>query len=324
MLLYKTVDKFNFVGIDIVDHNRIHMDEYYLLAGNIQHTTFSDKEVTTVEEVVNQNGMVFATDNQGEQPFAIFTNDSHRDNFSDPTVLSKVVLKEGFHVVMSFYNKNAPSPTYIFEVIKTKTMARNLEAVGVKCVYKGDTLRPIRGFEKATDHIVKVMRQIGLPAQLQDKYCFQTTRKVLLCFMSKDERGEISSTRDKKLVLNNNSKSRFNQDGKEVDEGFFRVFYSRRFKDSSEVFVEGVRIDDKFLDVDVDEFIKSADSDIRDSIRQVTTKKGLQFYAIVNSKGELRPIIKLGHFTSFALSEREITDNIESVVPYRSKDKNAV
>lgn len=317
MLLFKTNEKFDFVGMDIVEHNNIHFGEHYMLAGNINHTKFNGKDITTVEEVVNPNGMVFATDEEGDQPFAIFTNDSHRDNFKDDTILSKVVLRENFHVIMSFFNENKPSPTYIFKVVRESINARKEEAVGVKCIFKGNTLKPINKFEKATEHVVKVMKQINLPAQLQDKYCFQTTRKVFLCFMSKDERGDICSIRDKKLVLNNNSKSRFDSDGNEVEEGFFRVFYSRRFKDYAEVFVEGVRIENECMDVDIKDFIKNADSDVRDSIREITTVRGMKFYATVNSKGELRPIIKLGQFTSFALSEKEILENIKTITPYR-------
>lgn len=310
----------SFVNIEgiIEDHDRIHYGESYILTGDVERTKYNGKDVTMVNEVVNSNGMIFVTDTKGDQPFAVFTNDSHRDKFKNSTILSKIVLKEGFFVVMSFYNENRPSPVYIFKAVKLDLPHFNSmsSCVGVKCVFKGNTLTPIPHFEKTTEHIVKVMKQINLPAQLQDKYCFQTTRKVLLCLMSKDERGEITSHREKKLVLNNNSPSRLDIDGNEINEGFFRVFYSRRFKDSSEVFVEGVRVDDKYLEFDIKDFINSADNDVRDSIRILTTKHGKQFYAIINNKGEVRPIIKLGTFTSFALSEQEMLENIVDIKPY--------
>ena len=316
MEVYTTNETFTQVVNNVIDHKNIHFGEKYILTGDIERTKFSDKEIVMVHEMVNERGMLFVTDKDGDQPFAVFTNDSHRDNFKNDTVLSKIVLKEGFFIIMSFYNDNKPSPVYIFKAVDLDIPWFNEPSVGVECVYKGDTVSPIEKFEKATDHIVKVMKQIKLPAQLQDKYCFQTTRKVLLCLMSKDERGEISSTRDKKFVLNNNSPSRKDKNGKEVQEGFFRVFYSRRFKDSQEVFVEGVRIDDEYLEFDINDFIKSADNDVRDSIRILTTKYGKSFYAIVNNKGEIRPIIKLGTFTSFALSEEEMMNNIVDIKPY--------
>lgn len=315
MKVYLSDGKFNEL-YNVMDHKQITCGEKYILTGDVERSRFQGKDIVMVNEVVNSNGLIFVTDSKGEQPFAVFTNDSHRDMFDQDTILSKIVLKEGFFVVLSFYNENSPSPVYIFKAEKLDLNVNGEPGAGVSCVYKGDTLRPIPNFEKATDHIVKVMKQINLPAQLQDKYCFQTTRKVLLCLMSKDERGEITSVRDKKLILNNNSPARINSDGTDIEEGFFRVFYSRRFKDSKEVFVEGVRIDNEYTTFDIDEFIKSADNDVRDSIRILTTKRGKEFYAIINNKGEIRPIIKLGTFTSFALSEQEILDNIVDIKPY--------
>lgn len=315
MNLFRYDNNTKHTGDVIEHHNHIHHGEFYELHGCVNHTTFDKKSTTLVDEIASDKGMMVVMDEKGLPPFAAFTNDSRRDTFQSEDILARIVTKHGYHVAMAFFpeDEKKPLPLYIFKIEDLNSNASSIyDSVIVQCIYKGDTLIPVNKFERVTEHLVKLSKQVDLIPQLKNKYCFQTTRKVLLCFMSKDEKDQVFTTREKRMILNYNSQARFDK-GEVVDEGIFRVFYSRRFKNSDEVYVEGVRIDDSHLDFDIQEFIKSTDNNIVSNIRVLTTRNGRKMYAVVNNKGEIRPIIKLGNFTSFALSPDEIEHNIVDV-----------
>lgn len=304
--------------ITIDDHKKLHYDELYVMRGVVEHTKFNGKLVTMVDELATNKGNLTITDENGDAPFAAFTNDSERDVFKNENVLARVVVKKGYHIAISFYGDNPKDPiaVYIFRVEEPRFDEGVYDSMLVRCIYRGNTLLPIENFEKLTEHIVRLSHQIDVPAQLKNKYCYQTTRKVMFCFMSKNDRDEVVSIRGKRMILNNNSRAKLNGGGSTIDEGVFRVYYSRRFENSPELYVEGVRVPDDCLNIDIEDYIRSTNIDVTGIIRILTTRRGRRIYAIVNNKGEIRPIIKLGKYTSFALSEREIADNIIDIEIY--------
>lgn len=305
----------NTVNEYITDHGQIYVGSQHILRGCVEHTQNQGKKVTLIDEISSEKGIMVITDQNGDIPFAAFTNDSERDDIKRTNAIARIRAHAGFHVVMAFVGEKETDPlsVYIFKIIELNHHESTLhDSTVVECIYTGNTLRPIPGFEKVTEHIVKASKQLHLPAQLKSKYCYQTTRNVTMCLMSKDEKNQVVSKRDKTMILNNNSKARY-ENGDICEEGIFRVYYSRRFSNADEVYVEGVRVPDEFTKFPIEEFIDSADSDIRPNIRILTTRTGKKYYAIVNNKGELRIIIKLGNFTSFTLSKKEIEDNIVNV-----------
>lgn len=308
----------NTVSEYITGHEQIHVGTQHILRGCVEHTQNQGKKVTLIDEISSDKGIMVITDINGDIPFAAFTNDSERDNINRKNVIARIRAHVGFHVVMSFVGEKETDPlsVYIMKIVELNHSDSILEdSMVVECVFVGDTLRPIPGFEKVTEHIVKASKQLGLPPQLKSKYCYQTTRNVTMCLMSKDDKNQVVSKRDKTMILNNNSKARYDN-GDVCEEGIFRVYYSRRFNNAEEVYVEGARVPEEFTKFSIEEFIDSADSDIRSNIRILTTRTGKRYYAIVNNKGELRIVIKLGNFTSFTLSKKEIEDNIVNVEMY--------
>lgn len=283
-------------------------DLYILKDHDLETAIRKDREIILMNERSNEHAVIFIANNKGEQPFAPFTNDCARD-MDDNDVLSKVVVKKGYKVYIVLHSEEAVRPLYIFNVEDIDVKDISLK---VTAEFVGTTLNAPQNL--ALNHLIKAVRQKDIKIQLKDKFCFQTTRNVMNCLMVRDANSKLRTERDGKIYeLNKNSFDRRDYMGNVYPEGFYRVFYSRRMENSKLIFVEGVRIPNEYFNINIDEYLDSVDYNATKNIRKLVTHGGMEFYGIINSRGEIRVIMNVGFFTSFALSEYEISDYIKEI-----------
>lgn len=297
--------------------------EFYIMNGEgIQAKEHRGEKLVLIDETNTEKGIMFITDEKGNQPFAVLTNDSFRDDMNTNKTLSSVIAKVGYKIFVASHSENKqPTKIYGFKILGIDPHKENGD-LRVTCFHAESSLYTIDGHNNAYKHAIKALRQKDVKVQLQDKYCFQTTRRVHLCLMVRDENNELVCRRNGKVMtLNNHSYAKRDLMGDVHTEGFFRVYYSKRFENSPLVYVEGVKVDDASMKIDPEEYLRSAETDLSESLHVITTLGGMEFYAIITPRGEIRPIIKLGTFISFTLSEEEIKDSVESIVKYSDSNK---
>lgn len=294
----------------LTSFNEIEQNKEYILKDHdLQTAIRRDREVILMNERSNDDAVIFIANNKGEQPFAPFTNDCARDDMGEADILSKVVVKKGYKIYIVLHDDNPVKPLYIFNVEDI-----NVEDISLRVTaeFVGTTLEAPSNL--TLNHLIKAIKQKGIKVQLRDKFCFQTTRNVMNCLMVRDANGKLRTERDGKIYeLNKHSVDRRDRMGNVYPEGFYRVFYSKRMESGKLIFVEGVKIPNEYFDIDIDEYLESVDYNATQNIRKLVTHGGTEFYGIINSRGEIRVIMNVGFFTSFALSEYEISDYIKEI-----------
>lgn len=305
---------FNLKGEEVKSEEIILGGEYRI-TDIIRRDTFKGRSHMYFHEKTSNEEVVFITDAEGKQPFAIATNDSVRDDFAK-NELSRIVPEVGYNVVWVSDNSKPAKPLFIFEITTVDPIDElAIDGSNVKCVFAGTTVEEIEPkFEEARHHIVRAFKQRNAVEQLRDKYCFNTSRNVMFTLMTEGPDG-ISTVKNKtKYTLNKNSKEK-NAEGKQTM--FFRVFHSKKFNKSRYVFVDGKQLTTENIMFNPDEYVRSDNSeiDIRKQLKLVTTLDGVQFYAMTTSKGVMRAIVRIGEtFTSFLIHSDEMAV-IKSVEP---------
>lgn len=268
-----------------------------------------------MEYVYRNNEMYFMTKEDGTKPFAIATNDCVRDGF-DTFHLAKIFVEVGHNIVYAYKLKGDksydPIRFVIFQVTNLNTTdGSKTDAMEAKAIYKFTSIDPMpQKFDNAVQHAVEVI-DCELEEQLIPKYCFNPNRLVTLRLFERNDKDEVVSYfgEGQKLIMNANSKARFTDERKVTNGGLFRVFFSKKFRNSSTTYVEGAQLT-PLRKWDLEKYIQQShleESTAQSMIKQIVTHQGNVFYAIVNLSGQVRPIYKsTTDYLSFSLSDDEL------------------
>jgi hypothetical protein len=304
--------KNNAINFSSIDKENVLVGNQYLLHDVVYRAEFKGDYNTYFMERVLDNEGFFMTDNTGVKPFAVATNDCERDKFKYRH-LSNILVQDGYFAVYAYRDKKISGMLHfiIFEVLTTRVDNDLQDCLEVRAVHRCDSLFNIpTKFQDVIDHANAV---VGLQVsdQLIDKYCYNPTRYITVRLFQSNSRDDLESylPDGKKLIFNNNSleKRKF---GKVVEGGLYRIFYSRKFRQSRTIFVDGKGLEPLKED-EVVEYIQHSQLDtlIANSlIQEIELENGYKFFAITNINGDIRPIYKSANgFSSFALNEHEKT-----------------
>jgi len=313
MLLFETQDKL--MATDQTKPCDVKVGIKYMIAGVIERGIYKGSLNTYFKEYLYRNREIhLMTRFDGTKPFAIATNDCERDGFQ-PFHLSKIYVDQGNYIVygykLPFDKYYDPIKFVVFQVTNVQPQGTmGMDMMEVVALYKFSSIDtiPFQLFG-AVHHAIEVF-DCEMVEQLIPKYCFNPNRLVSLRLFERNEKNEVESffNNGKKLILNANSKARL-VDGEVTNGGLFRVFFSKKFRTSNVIFVDGKELT-PLHKWDIDSYIAKSylDEDVAHSmIRQVVTDKGNIFYAVTNLSGEFRPIYKSsGGYLSFPLSRPEL------------------
>lgn len=288
--------------------------EKYLIGSLVKEEEYKGEVNTYFMESITFPGKIlyFVLREDGGKPFAVATNDCKRDGF-DYFELAKILLAEGDYIVAARKNPETNLIQYnIFKLLDTKVIRdmSNYEYVEVELVYKFDPLDKIPDvkLKEAVVHAADVISS-DLDEQLLPKYCFNPNRIVTVRLFHQNENGDVISYTDdgKQLILNANSSEQSILSANK--DAIMRVFYSRKFKESRHIFVDG-RCIVPLSKWDLEDYVDKSHIDslvAESSLKQIVTKNERTFYAITNLKGELRLIYKsAAGYSSFPLNENEL------------------
>jgi hypothetical protein len=305
--------------MDIVATNAmsVRTGREYLITDGIERGEYRGVNNTYFSEIVEPGSRVsLMTKKDGGKPFAVATNDSDRDEF-EPFHLSRILVEDGNYVVYSFKDKEDPehSPVrfIIMEVINKQPIDDLVRVtMQVRIVYQFTAIDRIPDpFGNVVNHAIEVFAA-QVSDQLIPKYCFNPNRQITLRLFQRNQNNELVSYLDdgKKIILNSNSFERHKDSDKRevVETALIRVFYSKKFKDSKLIFVEGKTLV-PLRRYELAEYIRQ--SHLEESVAQITIKEIVtqygSFFAITNLNGDIRPIYKSSNgYSSFALNMREM------------------
>jgi hypothetical protein len=301
----------NFLFVKFDD---LKIGEKYLIGNLVKEEEYKGEVNTYFMESISFPGrtLYFVVREDGGKPFAVATNDCKRDNF-DYFELAKILLSKGDYIITA--RKNSESNIIQFNIFKLlcPKVIRDMtdyQYVEVELVYQFNSLDkiPDEKFKEAITHAADVIGS-DLDEQLLPKYCFNPNRIVTVRLFHLNEDGDVISYTDdgKRLILNANS-SEYSLLSVNKN-SLMRVFYSRKFKDSKYIFVDG-RCTNPLSKWDLEDYVDKSHIDslvAESSLKQIVTKNGRTFYAITNMNGELRLIYKsAAGYSSFPLNEYEL------------------
>jgi hypothetical protein len=295
----------------------IQVDVKYMMLDGFERGMYKGQKNTYFKERIDRDSEAYIMSRQdGSKPFAVATNDCLRDDF-DSSVLSKVLVYKGFYIIHAYFNENAkntdPLNFIVFEVLddnpKESLIMNN--GVLVKAVHKFTSLDEIP--ELFSDVVAHVMDVISCTseAQLIPKYCFNPNRLITMRLFVPNDHNELKSynKNGQRLILNGHTRETIrDESGEIIKGGLYRVFFSRKFKDSNHIFVDG-RLLPPLLKKDLPKYLKTSqleESITRSIVKEVLTHSGFKFYAISTVNGGLRPIFEstIG-YSSFPMSAKE-------------------
>jgi hypothetical protein len=301
-------------GIEKIEE--LEVGHNYLMVDNTERGVYKGQTNTYFKEMIKLNQSVqLMTRQDGSKPFAIATNDCLRDEFEEG-VLSKVLVYKGFYIVYGYQKENSthidPIKFIVMEVLNDKPKEFVLQlTMKVKLVHKFTSFDEIpEMFNDAVEHITDI---IGCRSdtQLIPKYCFNPNRLITMRLFVPNDHNELKSynKNGQRLILNGHTRETIrNGSGEIINGGLYRVFFSRKFKDSNHIFVDG-RLLPPLLKKDLPKYLKTSqleESITRSIVKEVSTHSGFKFYAISTVNGGLRPIFEstIG-YSSFPMSEKE-------------------
>lgn len=310
--------------------NELETNKTYLVHDVVERGEYRGKLNTYfIEKVHGNRDAYLMTKPDGTKPFAIATNDCERDGFS-AFELSKILVEEGNYVVYAYHKKeDNPHDPLHFVILRVKDVHPKYRfadnSLEVEFVQRFDSLLlSPKEFRPVVDHAISVVGS-DLPDQLLPKYCFNPNRFITLRLFERNEKGEVESffSDGRRLILNANSSERYKDKNRTevIEGGLMRVFFSRKFKDSKHIFVDG-KILPPLRHFNVEDYVKSSHIDsavAQSSIKEIKTVGGQDFYAITNLNGEIRPIYRsTTGYSSFALSdyELEFIDEVNDVTEW--------
>lgn len=318
---------------NFIDVQEAEIGKVYHIYGNIERGTYKGNLNTYFNEIVKPGKCaLLMTKNDGSKPFAVATNDCERDGF-DPFHLSRIFVDNGNYVIYAYRTKeeseSQPAHVIIFETLnKFPEKQMNLETMEVKAICKFDTdefnpnaMTGMNKFKDVVSHLIKVL-DVYLPDQLIPKYCFNPNRLITLRLFQRNEKDELETflSDGRRLVLNAHSKERI-KDNKVINGGLFRVFFSRKFKDSKHIFVDGKALNPLHA-YSLSSYIEESQLDspvIKSTIKKIKTKLGQKFFVVTNLNGEIRPIYESNQgYSSFKLNSYELgfVDSIDDVTEW--------
>lgn len=321
MLLIKVED--NIPTNAVNDVAKIQLNELYMVSG-FHRSIYRGTENTYFTESRNpKSSMFIMTKEDGTKPFAVATNDCRRDNF-EPFGLATILVYPNSYVIYAYRNKEDnilnPINFVAFQVVDPNYNIETVssgESVLCKVAYIFNSISDVpKIFEPVVEHVNRVIDS-DFNDQLVPKYCFNPNRFVTLRMFMTDDNDDVTSfTEDgKHLLLNANSLEHSGLNNKITKGGLFRVFFSRKFKDSQTIFVDGVHLE-VLKRYDLEDYVENTQMNTefaKNVLKTITLSNGLKFYASVTVTGEIRPIYKsINGFSSFALNEHE-GEMIESV-----------
>jgi hypothetical protein len=314
MILFET--KNSLISTNRTRPEEIKVGKTYMVAGVIERGVYKGTLNTYFKEYLYRNNEIhLMTKLDGAKPFAVATNDCMRDGF-DAFHLSKIYVDEGNYIVHGYKlpqdESYDPIRFNIFQVIIINpTHTYGVDMMEVKavniCTSIDDEL--FGKFNPVIQHAMEVF-DCDLEDQLIPKYCFNPNRYVSLRLFERNDTNEVESyfSSGQRLVLNANSKARFTETNEITSGGLYRVFYSKKFKNSSDIFVDGMQLS-PLTKWDLEKYIKKSYLDetiAQDMIKKVITEKGNTFYAVTNLSGQIRPIYKSTNgYLSFSLCKQE-------------------
>ena len=306
------IHKDNFLSV--VKFEDLKIGEKYLIGSLVKEEEYKGEVNTYFTEFITSPGKIlfFVIREDGGKPFAVATNDCKRDAF-DYFELAKILLAENDYIVVARKNPETNLIEYnIFKLIDTKVIRDmlNYEYIQVELFYQFNSLDkiPDEKFKAAVTHAAEVIGS-DLDEQLLPKFCFNPNRIVTVRLFHQNENGDVISYTDdgKQLILNANSTEQSVLSANK--DSIMRVFYSRKFKESKHIFVDG-RCIVPLRKWDLEDYVDKSHIDslvAESSLKQIVTKNGRTFYAITNMNGELRLIYKSASgYSSFPLNEYEL------------------
>ena len=316
MFFYKVKD--NKLVFPRVMKKDLEVGEIYNVNFLVEHGEFGgQKQAYFYEYSVPYQESMIMTDPNGEKAFAVATNDSIRDNFPQ-FCLAKILVQKDNYIVYA-YSESAHSDEIhivimkVVDVFPTVSLVSNEDAINVRVEGKfvvGENV-DVGKLKKAVDHVIMVMRR-NLGDYLTPKYSFNSGRMITTRLFHRNENDDIISYLEtgQKLILNKNSLEKYKQgeNGPLIDNAVIRCFYSKKHKDKDVIIVEGCKVN-LLWENDLELYINESNITremASNMIKKVYTTNGNYFFAVINIKGELRPIYHTSAgFATFALNEYE-------------------
>lgn len=319
MIFYKVInDSFTFPRVSV---QQLELGKTYNLSSYIDCGEFgNEKQVYFYEHAKPYKVSAVMTDSIGRKAFAVATNDSVRDNFPQ-FCLSKVLVSEGNHIVCAYSENVLLESIHIVIMtvvdIRPNSVFEDGKSINVKVTHKfcydKDIVNLSEFMWDAVQHsVMAIRRNVGDFCTL--KYSFNPGRIVLNRLFVRNEEDQIVSYLDdgRKLVLNRNSPEIYKQvgknDGELIDTVILRCFYSKKHKDKNNIIVDGSRLR-MVWENELPMYIEQSNLtyDLASTlIKKVILPYGNHCFAVVNIKGEIRPIFHSSKgFWTFPLNEYE-------------------